>query len=157
MGQQRTDEQQRALTELGGPDIANETRDRNMSRHVGAIRRDLFSQATDERDQAVRQELEAQERLIEEVQAKRQARIAAQAQRRRLAFKEEQRARDEVEEARKQLLAAEEERKRRERKEAEGARREKIGGGRGAEERRKKKRRCLSRGGERGRSNALYV
>jgi len=88
---------------------------------VEAMTRDLFLHARDERNQDVRQELEARERLIEQAQAERQARIAAEAERRRLALEEEQRAR---EEARRQQLAAEEEQRRREREEAEEARRQ---------------------------------
>lgn len=96
----------------------------DQSRHREKTRRELFLQDREEREQIIREELEAYYRVQEERTASRRARLAAEAEQRRIDLEEQQRAREEAIAARRAQLAAEEERRRREAEEAERRRRD---------------------------------
>lgn len=86
----------------------------HQSRFIESTSRELMLQAKEHRDQRMRQELEAYQQRMEQIQAEQQARLAEEAQRRRLAL-ELHRAQEAAEEARQAHLAAEEEQRRKER------------------------------------------
>ena len=96
----------------------------DQSRHRETTRRELFLQNREEREQIIREESEAYYRVQEERTASRRARLAAQAEQRRIDLEEQQRAREEAIAAGRTQLAAEEERRRREAEEAEQRRRD---------------------------------
>lgn len=100
----------------------------HQSHVLESTSRQLFQQAKDERERAMRQameqQLEAQRQAIVREQAEHHARLAEEAEQQRLALEIQRRAREEAEEAERVHLAAEEEERRREREEAERRRRE---------------------------------